>query len=125
MAKYDGFDAQSFKDDLKRLGRELDGAPHALDRAMHVLAGEIKHRCPVDTGHLRDSVQVKPVEHQRHGRISQEVEVGDERPPDGRWYVGFVEFGNREVEAQPFIRPAIRAKEAEMLQIIEAAMPKD
>lgn len=123
MAKYHGFDATSFKNDLKRLGRDMQGAPRALDHANHVLAEEIQKRCPVDSGHLRNSVKVHPVK-LADGKVAQEVEVGEERPADGRWYVGFVEYGNRDIEAQPFIRPAIRAKEAEMLTIIQQEMPE-
>jgi HK97 gp10 family phage protein len=123
MAKYDGFDAQSFKDDLKRLGRELQGAPRALNHANHILAEEISKRCPVDSGDLKSTVKVKHLVIGK-GVVTQEVEIGEERPPDGRWYVGFVEFGSRNIPAQPFIRPAARAKEAEMLRICEDSMPE-
>jgi HK97 gp10 family phage protein len=116
-----GQTATSFKRDLARLGRELaEEASEAIDRASHLLADEIRAQSPVLTGTLKASVEVREIK-SHDGRISQFVEV-EGGYPEGRWYVGFVEYGARGVPANPFIRRSIAAKEASMIRVIEASL---
>jgi len=117
-----GFDEASFKRDCRRLTREVKRAiGPAVDRASNLLAGEIRRRCPVDTGALKASVTVKPVRPAR-GRIVQDVTIGSglEHPEAAQ-----VEYGTHDTTPVPFIRGAIGAKETKMVATIEAALQKE
>jgi HK97 gp10 family phage protein len=121
-SRYDGFDATQFLRDLKQFAREVDDAlPRAVAEASAIVAEEIRSRCPVDSGHLRDSIEILPLLIE-DGRYVQGVQVGEQRPADGRWYVGFVEYGAHGHTGTPFIRPAIRAAEARVVRAIESAL---
>lgn len=87
---------------LERLGEEAllfassDGVQDGLD----AICMEAKDLCPVDTGALRSSISVRMT------------------PDGGEVYAGAphaaqVEMGTMERPAQPFLFPAMRAKERE------------
>ena len=57
-----------------------------------------KSICPVRTGRLRKSINVKVQD--------LTIEVSANTP-----YAGFVEFGTRNMPAQPFIRPSLKLRE--------------
>jgi HK97 gp10 family phage protein len=90
--------------DLVQLAADLikagANAPEAADKVLSQSAEQIlvnmKQRTPVDTGRLRNSetIQAKP------GMYV----VG----PVGVPYAIFVEFGTRNMRAQPYVRPAVQ-----------------
>jgi HK97 gp10 family phage protein len=71
----------------------------SLDVYLKVLANEVvteaKILCPVDTGNLRDSIKI--LEERK-----DEIDIGSEAD-----YANFIEFGTRNMVAQPYLRPAL------------------
>jgi HK97 gp10 family phage protein len=89
-----------------------------------ILAAEIKARCPVESGDLKRSVKVRAGK-RRKGKTSIEVAIGTTSNKDV-YYVGFVEFGTKRngkvYPARPFIRPAVDAKRAEIIEAVGNAI---
>lgn len=78
-----------------------------LEAAARVVETHAKLRCPVDTGFLRNSIQVDSV---------SPVEAVIAPHTD---YAEFVEFGTERNRAQPYLRPAIDEHEAEIVDAVE------
>lgn len=64
------------------------------------VADDMRRMVPVDTGNLRDGIEVLG-----EGKIG--ISATNEQ---GQSYVEFVEFGTEHMAAQPFIRPALYRK---------------
>lgn len=80
----------------------------ALDNAGEIMAKSMRSKVPVDTGGLRESIDVSGVLNKgakaAHRKVAeQERYVG----PDGRPAAVQQEFGNENHAAQPFARPAL------------------
>lgn len=75
------------------------------------VCAEAKELCPVDTGALRDSIYVQ------HGFLSAQVGTDLE-------YAPCVEFGTYKMAAQPFLVPALKAKEGEIINNIKNEIMK-
>ena len=88
---------QKFLDDL---GLDLAGNAEALGAYMERQA---KGYCPVDTGRLQRGVEATVETHETGIRI----ELKDEVP-----YAPYVEYGDRDSPAQPFLRPGMADGEA-------------
>ena len=86
------------------MGRKMDKAAMLGARLIRDTA---KRLVPVDTGALRKSIRVVKLKPRRY-------EVGA-----GEFYAGFVEFGTVRMPAQPYLRPAIRMRQAELLSEFE------
>ena len=69
-------------------------------RTADKIVKEAKRLCPVDTGHLRDSIKRSASKRTARG---YRVIVGTPVR-----YAGYVEFGTRKMSAQPYLRPAFR-----------------
>lgn len=86
-------------------------ADQVVQKVAHDIEGGAKQRAPVDTGHLRNSIQA-----QRTGDAEAEVTVGAE-------YAGYVEYGTRHMAAQPYLTPAAEEQrepfEQAMRQLVE------
>ncbi len=76
----------------------LDGINADLDAAFkaaaEAVADEAKNMCPVDTGMLRDSIEVSSE------GMNASINAGAD-------YAAFVEFGTCKAAAQPFLVPAL------------------
>lgn len=93
---------------LARLSRRrlLPAAKKAAAEALAILADEMRARAPVDTGALRDSIEVEPPTGNFPGG---RVIVGGNGAAGSTFYGVFVEFGTVYQPAQPFMRPAAAA----------------
>ncbi len=109
-------------DDLEKLMKKFSGKTqrridlNALSAMARLVAKEAKSRVPVRTGGLRDSITVK------RPRRGGTVKIGFKRPDSGKAHL--IEFGTAprttkdgkstgRVAAQPFMRPAIDARESD------------
>lgn len=93
---------------------EQDITP-ALLKSGHEFAGMAKALAPVDTGALRDSIEVTPPGGTTPGysqpggsRVAGPTEVIVTAGNTDARYVHLVEFGTADTEAQPFFWPAWR-----------------
>ena len=82
------------------LNREIE---NSLDKSAEILKKSSKNIVAVDTGKLRDSIDVK--EKSKGKRI-----IGSEEK-----YAGVIEYGSRNRSAQPYFRPALK-KEKENIK---------
>lgn len=81
-----------------------EGAEAGVDDSAHALKSGEQQRAPVDTGRLRDSVQVEPTSGAT-GRPGRRV-----GPGDYVHYAPFVENGTSRMAAQPFVRPSVEVE---------------
>lgn len=131
-----GFGASGFRDLDRQLSKLVQGVPEdKLRRALHeggqIIAAEAKRIVPVDTGLLRDSIQVTDERDARiYGKLNGpglsvyvgpvgSVEDGD------TYYAKFVEFGTAWHGAQPFMRPALAAKRPDAERLILSKLRAD
>ncbi len=79
-----------------------------------LLADEIRSRAPVETGRTKRSVKVR-AGRRKKGFISTNVVIsgGHDGP-----FIGFVEFGTKDQEANPFIRGSAMARESDVVEAI-------
>lgn len=72
-----------------------------------IVQSEARAECPVDTGELRRSI---------HGQVDGLTgEVGTNKE-----YAGYVEFGTYKMAAQPYLIPALKSKQGEVIAAIAA-----
>ena len=81
-----------------------------LEAGARIVETHSKILCPVDTGFLRNSIQVDEV-----------TPVQSVIAPHTD-YAEFVEFGTERQRAQPYMRPALDEHEAEILDAIRATV---
>lgn len=81
----------SFDSIIKTITSNLNRATYDAARG---IASSARRRCPVDTGALRESIDVSKTPK------GYKVVVGKE-------YGAYVEYGTRHMMAQPFFRPAV------------------
>lgn len=116
---------------LERLaaGISEDTIRQALHDGGEVIAAEARRLAPVDTGTLRDSIQVTD---ERDASLYGRPNAGDGisvyvgpvgSTEDGDvFYAKFIEFGTTRHGPQPFLRPAIEGKAQEAGEIIVKAL---
>lgn len=77
-----------------------------MEKACQQLRDETKARCPVDTGHLKQSYDYDVQEESSRtvGYVGTSVE-----------YAGYVEYGTRHMQAQPHARPALEASREDIV----------
>lgn len=84
-------------------------AADAVTDGLQILADEIRARAPVDTGALRDSIEVEPPRGtSSYGRVV----IGGNGHNGDTYYAMFIEFGTVLMPASPFIRPSAIAARA-------------
>jgi HK97 gp10 family phage protein len=103
----------------------------ALHAGGEIIAAEARRLVPVDTGTLKDSIQVTD---ERDARVYGKVNgagvsvyvgpVGSTEDGDVP-YAKFVEFGTARAGAQPFMRPAIASKRPEAERVVAARLAAD
>ena len=101
--------SEQLRRNLQRLaGNERRQAQRdGLEAGARVVETHAKLICPVDTGYLRNSIQVDSV---------TETEATIAPHTD---YAEPVEFGTERQAAQPYMRPAIDEHESEILDAVE------
>lgn len=86
---------------INHLREALNGTAQRIrDEALLELGVDISQRAPVDTGELRDSVQ-----------------VDDDRIRVTAEHAGYVESGTVKMRAQPYVRPAVEDYEARLARL--------
>lgn len=86
------------------------GLGEALREIAQVIVDAAQANAPVDTGFLRDNIQIQDESDTSVTVVSQAE------------YSSFVEFGTRYMAAQPFFEPAIEAGRAQAAQILRDAI---
>lgn len=113
----------------------------ALTKGGEIVRDDAKERVPappapedkVRTGDLQDSLKVRKskkygyvkveADYPRSGKRHKSKREGAHHKIGSRKYYAFaVEHGTRTQEAQPFLNPAVEAKEEEILALVEEAM---
>lgn len=112
-----GFD--EFLADLERLPESLRTGVYeeALTAAAVPVVLQAKANAPVDTGQLRDAIDIQGLS---VGRALSSVSIGtsDKDYTGQEFYAAFNEHGTARQEARPFLRPAIDAKQGEAEAIL-------
>lgn len=85
------------------------GLGEALREVADLIVEEAQSTCPVDTGYLRDHIQIT-------SESDTQVTVASTAE-----YSSFVEYGTRYMDAQPFFEPAIDKARSQMQQILKDA----
>jgi HK97 gp10 family phage protein len=94
------------KNDLPKIPQHLRQAvADALTKAAHVHESLAKQLAPVDTGNLRNSIQVETEANE--SALKSEVQVNAE-------YGIYVELGTVHQSSQPFFSPAFEAAAADL-----------
>lgn len=96
---------------LREIGDNLQAnIGEALRQAAELIVSEAQANAPVDTGHLRDSIEVT-----EESDDSVTVVAGAE-------YAAYVEYGTSKMAAQPFFEPAIESVRSEIERMIRDAL---
>jgi HK97 gp10 family phage protein len=76
-----------------------------------------QNRCPVDTGNLRDSIQLIDMKnlHKKQGAIARNADEGI-RILAAAIYAINVEYGTSKTQANPFLRPAVDEERAQFVR---------
>jgi HK97 gp10 family phage protein len=85
----------------------------ALREGAQLIVDSAQANAPVDTGFLRDSIQVAE-ESDTSVTVVAEAE-----------YAAFVEYGTRFMSAQPFFEPAIEEAKQQIQQLLRDAISED
>ena len=110
----DKTDLQNLKKKVRDL-RALDarGLSGALKSGANTAVNIAKRKSPVDTGNLRNNIGYERTVD------GKSVEVFSNAP-----YSGFVEFGTRYQNAQPYFMPAIRLAFAQIIRELDLLIKK-
>lgn len=112
---------------LRQMGDKADAAIDiALTKAAKNLQKEMKSEAVFtqgySTGNLRESIKVSDIS---GTGINRQIAVGPEKGKgsehDG-WYAHFLEFGTKNMSAQPFIEPAFLKTKNENQEIIATVL---
>ena len=102
---------------LEQLGRKGSSIENkALKQAGELMASEMRKEAPVDTGALRDSIEVSNIKTKK-GR--KRVEVG---PTE--YYSTFIEKGTSKMPANPFMARSYEAEKKNLQNIIISEIKK-
>ncbi len=118
----------TFKDGTKAALEQIKkNRDVALMESAIVMEGNIAIRCPVDTGHLRQSIGRKVRLWDKSVSGEKKSDGLDSYPPnEGEAYVGtnveyapYVEYGTKYQRAQPYMRTGAVASEKAIANIFE------
>lgn len=104
---------EQFRKDLQRMDTKLRNKTikAAMKAALKPVAEQIKSDAPVETGELESSIKVKPGKRKKdHLVMSVIISTPDDNP-----HVWRTEAGSREQAPKPFIRPAVKDHQQQML----------
>ena len=102
---------------LAKLGGIGSVMTRHVEAAMLRVEGDAKRHCPVDTGNLRNSIHNEPTK-----ATPDEVTVTTGTPVE---YASYVEHGTGRMQAQPYLRPAMDANEADVIDDIRRAVKQE
>lgn len=104
---------------LKELApKEMKKAVRQASRATaKAVLDDAKSAAPVDTGLLESSLTVRTATKIGRNRIAHRVITKDVFGGQKAFYAHFVEFGTVNMEADPFMRPALWGNEDEMKRV--------
>lgn len=90
----------------------------AINGPAQLIVDNAQMRCPVDTGNLRDSIKAVPIDSvkRRGGAIGRNVGSDGVRVVVLARYAIHVEYGTREMAADPFLRPAVDEEHARFVR---------
>jgi len=103
--------ARKFLDAANKLVDEIDAAVEAGADLVQDMAITL---VPVRTGLLKSTIHVEPTGQMMERRVRA---GGGEAP-----YAPYVEFGTRRMGAQPYMRPSLDARKAEIVNLIGKAV---
>jgi len=122
-------DFRRVRANISRFRRSIDRViTSEIESAAERMRSEITRRAPVDTGRLRQDIQVETgklvsgsdtVSSARPGEIARAVLVGQTVPYDPH-----VEFGTRHMAARPFVRPAFDTQGHDLAKQLEKKIAK-
>jgi len=112
----EGFSMTGMEAVLSMLERAEEGALYSaasvgMYEGLDAICSEAKILCPKDTGALQDSISVRMT--QDRGEVYA-----------GAPYAAHVEMGTAESRAQPFLYPAMKAKESDALLGVREAVSR-
>ena len=123
----------------QRLARRLNAIPKAVVNAVQPalrqsgdeLAGTMRQLAPVDTGDLRDSIEVTlpgqstpPYSQPGGSKVAGENQVLVTAGNEDVRYPHLVEYGTADAGAQPFFWPAYRLKKKRLTNRIKRSVSK-
>lgn len=79
----------------------------AVRAGAEVVAATAKEFAPVRTGNLREAIHVREVKTRSPWSVAFEVAVGEGDFKGHQFYAAFIEYGTSQIQAQPFMRPAV------------------
>ncbi len=112
---------EEYLDALQRAGEDINKiSREALAEASEILVAEMKARVPIDTGNLLEHIKIKVPSGEGNYNYREIGIIYDPAFTDRETSIQAraVEFGSVHAAAQPFIRPAIRAKRAAIIKLI-------
>ena len=83
----------------------------ALEEGAGMVGGEAKSMVPVKTGALRDSIRVEKSRFSDGGFL---VKAGG----SGAYHANLVELGTKNMQARPFLRPALHKSEGKIKEMV-------
>ena len=93
---------------------EKTAVRRAFKRVKPVALDEARENVPVDSGALRDILDVQV----KRSRGETRLRIGFLKGEPASRYAGVVELGTEDTRAQPFLRPTLRAIEDMTLDIV-------
>lgn len=92
---------------LNRITLKVSGnvCRESITKGLLVIGREARRIAPVDTGYMRDHIQEKDITN-KSGVLESSAE-----------YSIFQEYGTSKMRAQPFMRPALKNSEAQLINI--------
>jgi HK97 gp10 family phage protein len=119
--KFEGFDelSRNLSEFSKRVERNI--VMQGLRAGGRVIVVEARMRVPVRSGRLKKSMGMKANRDYGGPAISIGPRSGKKEKYDA-WYSHLIEFGTKYQSARPFLRPAIDAKQKEILEAMGKKM---
>ena len=120
-SKFEIKGTEAYLEALQKAGRDIDLVSRgALKEAGEILKADMISRVPIDTGNLMRHIKIFTPSREGHFNyivvgIIHDLDYTDERTAI---QANAIEFGSVHAAAQPFIRPAIRAKRAAIMRLI-------
>lgn len=117
-----GIELEGMQELLNRLesmgkeGKKIEN--NALKQAGEVLKEEIQNNAPIDSGNLKENIEMSNIKKNKDGSY---VQVGTN---DKSWYGKFVEFGTTKMGANPFMSRSFETKKDEVQEIIKDEVRK-
>lgn len=101
-------------ENMENLSEEIRNSAktEAIMAAAEIVKEDASRRAPVDTGDLKDSIIVEIV---KNNELVTEAKVGPNRKA---FYSMFVEYGTRNIQAKPYLRPAFDENEDKINEAI-------